>query len=210
MAPSHPRILRVGVTGGIGSGKSAVCRALQRRGFTVLSADLLARDISDTNPRIRRQLTRLLGPEAYTSSGALNRPYVARAIFSHRRLQRAVNAIVHPAVRREVLRRISQAARRGARIVVVEAALIYEAGLDRDLDLVVVVDAHRRARISRVMKRDGVPAAEVLRRMRSQMDVRAKRRRADVILRNTGGPAELRASVRTLAMLLSTFAGIRS
>lgn len=199
---SSGNLRTVGVTGGIGSGKSTVCRILEAEGFPVLFADRMAIEIEENNPAIIRRMKKLLGVEAYTTSGTLDRPYVAKKIFSSKRLQKSVEEAVHPAVFRDLRRRIRQFRIRGAKHVVIEAALIFESGMDKLLDLVVVVDADEYIRISRVMKRDGVSREEVRGRMSAQWPMERKIRLADIVIGNNGSKEELLHKVQLLKTIL--------
>ena len=96
--------LAIGVTGGIGSGKTEVCRIFGRLGVPILSADAIAKEISNYDPRVKELLKRLLGPRAYTSDGVLDRSFVASRVFTNKAVQRKVNAIIHPRVEEEVER----------------------------------------------------------------------------------------------------------
>jgi dephospho-CoA kinase len=190
-------IARLGVTGGIGSGKSTVCALFAQLGVTVYSADDIAREIVDSQPHVRTAIIQLLGPESYQTDGTLHRPYVASRIFARPSLQRRLNAIVHPEVERELDRRIRQYNGR-IPFVMVEAALIYEAGLDRMLDAVIVVDASESVRIRRVVARDHLKAEEVRRRMNVQWSQQKKIQRADYLIRNNGSLVELATNVKFL------------
>ena len=183
------------MTGGIGSGKSTVCRILQQHGIPIISADEIAKEITDSQPSVRKKITALLGPQAYDERGRLNSPFVASRLFGHRRIQRAVNAIVHPHVLREIRRRIRVREHARRRAVVVEAALIYEARLDKFLDLVIVVDANQNRSIVRIRRRDGLSVADVRRRMASQWSNKRKRDKADILIRNNGTIADLRRTI---------------
>jgi len=160
----------------------------------VYYADEIARELSDSNQSIRKAIIRLLGEKAYFPDGTLNRPYVASLVFSKRHLQRQLNAIVHPHVKQELERRVAQY---GGRLpfVLIEAALIYEAGLETMLDAVVVVDAEPEVRIRRVVERDRVRPEEVHRRMKAQWSQQEKLRRADYIISNNGSLQELETAV---------------
>ncbi len=192
------RLITIGVTGGIGSGKTEVCRIFETLGVPMLSADTIAKEISNYDPRVRQLLVELLGTQAYTSDGVLDRAYVASRFFSNKNIQRKVNAIIHPRVEEEIKRRFSTMEREGTRIGIVEAALIYEAGLDRLLDAVVVVDASEEIKIDRIVKRDGSSRTSVLDRMKAQMDPSAKLKRADYIIHNEGTIEELEQKIRFL------------
>lgn len=196
--PGKRKFIAIGVTGGIGSGKTEVCRMFERLGIPVLSADAIAKEISNYDPRVRQLLVGLLGPEAYTSDGVLDRAYVASRVFSDKNVQKKVNAIIHPRVEEEIKRKFSEMEKTGTHIGIVEAALIYEAGLDRLLDAVVVVDASNDIRIDRVVRRDGSSRTAVQDRMNAQMDQEAKLRKADYVIRNDGTLKELEGRIEFL------------
>lgn len=199
---SSSGILKVGITGGIGSGKSLVCSYFERTGYPVLYADRIAHEITDSDERVKREIVRLLGPEAYLPNGRLNRPFVASKIFEQKPLQRKINRIVHPRVIEEINRRLDQSAKAGHHLGFVEAALIYEAGLDAILDYVVVVEADEATRIARVVQRDGVTEEQVRQRLDAQWKSSEKVKRADFILYNNGTREELMERVRFLHQLL--------
>ena len=207
MPRRRPQTLLVGVTGGIGSGKTLACSAFERAGVSVLYADDIAKRLYATNASLRREITKLLGRRAYGADGSLDRAYVASQIFSRVPLQQKINAIVHPRVRREIRRAAARLARAGNRLVIVEAALIFESGMNRVLDYVIVVDAPRAERIRRIVRRDKVSRSHAERRMRAQWDTRTKRRLADVVLDNSGSARDLRRAVKLLVTLFSRISG---
>jgi dephospho-CoA kinase len=147
---------------------------------------------------VRKKLTAVLGESAFHTDGSLNRSFIASEIFSHKSLQQKVESIIHPQVEKEIDRQMRKLAHRGDWIVVVEAALIYEAGLHKKLDAVVVVDADESKRISRVCKRDIVTENAVRSRMAAQLDVKKKLEKADYIIYNNGTTEELEFKVRFL------------
>jgi len=200
---SHANLL-VGVTGGIGSGKSTVCELFRRLGRTVIGADAVARELMEGSATLKRAVRAVLGPEAYRPDGTLDAPAVAGKIFTNAALRARLNALVHPAVIQEIHRRIAALppAQRSPYIII-EAALIYESGLDEDLDYVIVVHASEAARIARVEKRDGATRAEVVRRARAQMPAEELRKRADFVLINESEEAKLASRVAFLDRLLS-------
>jgi dephospho-CoA kinase len=199
-------ILRVGVTGGIGSGKSLVCSFFSRLGVPVLSADGIAKELMRNDASLRRALTVLLGRGAYRADGTVDRRYIAGKIFSDALLQRRVNALVHPRVEAEVEKYFVRLQRAGEKIGIVEAALIYEAGFEKHLDCVVVVDALEAKRVQRVVKRDRTTPEAVRRRMRAQLPARSKAGKADYVIRNSGSISDLKASVRFLHTVLQHIA----
>ncbi|MEX2117761.1 MAG: dephospho-CoA kinase [Bacteroidota bacterium] len=202
---SPDNLCSVGITGGIGSGKSTVCRLLEEQGYPVLSADPLAIEIEETDPVVITRIKALLGSEAYDSKGSLNRSYVAGRIFSSRGLQKSIEAVVHPAVFRELRRRAADLSKAGEPLVVIEAALIFESGMHEALDFVVVVDAEEVIRIARVMDRDGISAAEVRKRMTAQWPMERKIRLADFVIGNNGSREELQQRVQLLTTMIDQF-----
>jgi len=200
------RIMKVGVTGGIGSGKSEVCRIFERLGVPVLYADTIAKELSASDPLVKKAIVALLGPEAYTPQGEFNRAYVASKLFSSKSVQKKINAIVHPRVEEEIEKRITGLETGEATVVLVEAALIFEAGLDKRLDAVVVVDAEEETRITRIVQRDGATRESILERMNAQLSPAAKLRKADYIIYNNGTLEELEANVMFLYSVFQSIA----
>jgi dephospho-CoA kinase len=196
-------MIRLGVTGGIGSGKSLVCSLFASLGVPVLSADDIAKDIMRNDDDVRRELLRLLGDAAFNPDGSLDRRYIASRIFSDRSLQRKLNAAVHPRVENELDRRLAELEAGGARAAIVEAALIYEAGYDRSLDAVIVVDADKRERLRRIVVRDKASPSDVLKRMNAQWPAARKLAKADYVVRNDGSMEDLERNVRFLHTLFS-------
>ena len=193
----------LGVTGGIGSGKSAfVDRLGARDRVRVVLADDVAKRLMAEDPDVRRCLVERFGAEVYRPDGSLDRAAVAARVFADDAELAALNAIVHPSVRRALLDEIARAEADGVRLLVYEAALVFETEADRVLDRVVVVDAPVETRIARVMARDGVTREAVVARMRHQIDPEAARARADFVVENSGDLDALYAEVDRLAAAL--------
>jgi dephospho-CoA kinase len=194
-------MLRIGVTGGIGSGKSEVCRLFERELVPVLYADLIANELSESDPDLRDSIKKLLGYPAYKADGTMDRSYVASRVFSNKSIRKKINTLIHPKVDAELDRRFLELERRGTSHAIVEAALIYEAGLDKKLDAVVVVEADKETRIGRVVQRDGSTREAVLDRMKAQLDTKQKIRKADYVVYNNGSTAELEEKVKLLNVI---------
>lgn len=177
-----------------------------RLGIPVLSADEIAKRLLHSDPSLRRKLTMLLGSDTYSPNGSLNRAYVASRIFSEASLQQSVNRLVHPRVESILEKEFRRLRKKGKKSAIVEAALIYEAGYDADLDLIIVVDAPQNQRIERVRRRDGSRAVDVRKRMRAQWPVQEKLKKADYVIRNAGSKRRLQQSVRFLAGVIHTIA----
>lgn len=194
-------ILTIGVTGGIGSGKTTVCKIFEELGAKVIYADELAKNLMTNDENLKRKIIKIFGNEAYIG-GKLNRKFIADAIFTDEKKKKELESVVHPAVIKEILSEFKKLAKnKSVNFVIVEAALIFESGFDNELDYVIVVDADEETKIKRVMERDKCSREEVLKRMRSQMDVRKKRELADILLQNDGDIEELRNKVKFLYSL---------
>ena len=186
----------VGVTGGIGSGKSSACLCFGRLGRTVISADLIARELTETNEEVRRAIIRDFGGAMYDQAGKLERSALGRIVFADPGKLRRLNAIVHPLVfssLEETLDRLAPPA--ALPYVVVEAALIFESGMEKNLDSTVAVSAPEDVRIARVLARNTLTREEIIARMRSQLNPESVARRADFVIENTGTEQDLEIRV---------------
>ena len=176
----------LGITGGIGSGKTAACDRLAELGARVVYADLVARHVMEHHDRLRAELVAAFGQETYDADGHLNRKALAAAVFGDPERVKRLNGIVHPRVRDAFFREKRRAEEAGAPIFVYEAALLFESGADQHLGTVAVVDAPLETRIERAMQRDGATRDAVLARIKHQLDPATARARADVVLDNGG------------------------
>jgi dephospho-CoA kinase len=194
-------MLLVGLTGGIGSGKSTVAGMLRARGAVVLSADAFARDaVAAGTPGFARAVA-LFGPEVVTPDGELDRGEVARRVFADDELRAALERIVHPEVRRLTAEGVAREAG-SDRVVVVDSPLLIETGAHRDFPLVVVVSASAPTQIERLVAR-GMDEADARARMAAQMPLEERAAAADILLDNEGTEAELESQVDRLWAALS-------
>ena len=187
----------LGITGGIGSGKSTVCQLLEKLGVPVFYADAEAKRLMVEDPEARAEIRAAFGPDSYTPDGHLNRAYLAGRVFGDAEQLARLNAIVHPRVYRAFEKVKGEAAQAGIPLLAKEAALIFESGGDRFLDAVLVVDAPLEVRVARVVARDDVTPAQVHARMQHQLPSETLRQRADYVLENTGGPDDLCRTVES-------------
>ena len=185
-ASEDQKCLRVGITGGIGSGKSTVARMFAALGVPVYDADYWARWLIQNDPSLRAGIVALLGPQAYDASGAYDRAYVAGIVFHDKEKLAGLNALVHPAVERHGRKWHEEQCHTGVPYTLKEAALMIESGSYRHLDALIVVTAPEPLRIQRVMQRDGVPAEAVQARIRNQMPEAEKAALADFVIVNDG------------------------
>lgn len=188
----------LGVTGGIGSGKTTVCRMLEELGARVFYADEEGKRLLVEDPDARREIVDAFGDESYLPDGTLNRAFLAQEVFGETESVGQINAIVHPRVFRRFEEAVARARADAVPLMVKEAALIFEAGGDRFLDAVAVVDAPKEERIQRVVSRDDVSAEAVEARIGHQLPPDELRRRADYIIDNSGSLEETRRQVETL------------
>lgn len=172
----------IGLTGGIGCGKSYVAEIFRHLGVPVYEADAEARNLQDTDPELKAAIRKIFGDAIYGSDGCLDRKEVARRVFSDNVLLEKLNAVVHPAVAGHFSRWCEQQS--GAAYVIKEAAILFESGSYLQADGVIVVTAPQELRIARVMARDHTDRESVLRRMQAQWPEEEKIRRADFVIVN--------------------------
>ena len=173
----------IGVTGSIGSGKSVVARLLQLMGVPVYDCDSKAKQLMCINEGVHKALVETVGEAVYNGDGTLNRAYLSSYMFGHPERVTSVNAIVHPAVRAD-FRQWAQQSK--CPIVAVESAILYEAGMENDVDAVWLVQASEALRLQRAMLRDGTDETAIKRRMQSQMSEEELMYRANSIVYNDG------------------------
>jgi dephospho-CoA kinase len=189
--------LRLGLTGNIGSGKSTAARLLVARGAALVDADELAREAAG-DPEVLARIAAELGPEL-VEDGRLDRAATAARVFGDEAARQALNAIVHPWVRRrsdEEVRALLE--RAPPPVILLDIPLLFENGLERGLDGVIVVAADLPARVARVAARSGLREDEVRARDAAQMPLAEKARRADYLLDNSGSPEALGAQIDAL------------
>jgi dephospho-CoA kinase len=176
-------MLRVGLTGGIGSGKTTVAAIFEVLGIPVSFADREARRVMNEDPELRQQIITRFGPQAYSDDGTLNRSWMAAQVFNNPEKLMILNSLVHPATIREG-ERWMQAQMARAPYAIREAALIFETRAAGHLDFIIGVYAPATVRIHRTMQRDGLTREEVRQRMRNQIDEEIKMRLCDAVVMN--------------------------
>lgn len=173
---------KIGITGGIGSGKSTVCALFREHGVAVYDSDAEAKRLMAESADLRRRLIEAFGEECYNAEG-LDRKYLASKVFGDNEALQRLNAIVHPAVREDFR---AWAERQRGSYVVLESAILFEAGFENEVDATLAVMAPLEERVRRTMERDGVEREQVMERIKHQMsddDLHARANRTLVNLR---------------------------
>ncbi len=173
----------VGITGGIGSGKTTVCKIFEALGVPVYYSDERAKWLLNNDDNVKSKVVALLGNNAYIN-GTLNRSFIAEKVFANKSLLEQYNEIVHPAVAEDTLNWTTQ--HLDEPYVLKEAALLVETGSYLNLDKLIVVTAPENIRIARVMQRDRLTQAEVTARIKNQMPESEKVKLADYVIINDG------------------------
>ena len=191
----------IGLTGGIGSGKSTVARLFAERGVPVIDADELAREATRPGAPALTEIG-AVWPDVVGSDGALDRRLLGAYVFGDPAARARLEAILHPRIVALCDARARALARAGHRVALYEAALLVETGRYRDLDGLIVVDAPEDVRVARVIARDGLREADVRARIAAQLPMEDKRRVATHVIHNDGDLNALRARVDNLAARL--------
>lgn len=161
-------MIKIGITGGIGSGKSVVSALLRLMDIPVYDTDKHAKDLQTSSPALRQQITHILGEEAYLEDGSLNKAYIAGKIFSDKGLLAQINAVVHPAVLEDFNNWVTIQQKAGCPIVGLESAILHQARLNEHLDIVWNVEAPVETCIARACRRDNKNREQIEARIRNQ------------------------------------------
>jgi len=185
----------IGLTGSIASGKSTVSAMLREIGAPVIDADAIVHDLQRPGTPVLQAIAREFGPEVLRADGSLDRQALGRIVFADAGRRRALEAIVHPAVRAEIRRQMDLHRQAGSPAVVLDIPLLFESGWDRMVDEVWVVYVDAATQKARLIARSGLSPEEAEARIAAQMDLEEKARRADRVIDNRGTPAETRIQV---------------
>tara|TARA_R110001599_G_scaffold184627_5_gene378667 strand:- start:110781 stop:111374 length:594 start_codon:yes stop_codon:yes gene_type:complete len=197
-------MIRVGVTGGIGSGKTTLCKELERLGAFVVYADDLAKKLMVEDEELVKNIKSVFGDEAYHSDEALNREYLAQEAFEKGRVTE-LNRLVHPVLWKKVEEISAQKEREGVDVFVKEAAILLQNGRPEDLDYVVLVEADEQQRTERVVERDNSDRKKVEGRISAQQDFSTLRDLADFVVTNDESVTELKEKAGSLLKEIRKF-----
>lgn len=191
-------MLRVGLTGGIGSGKSTVSRRLAELGAVVVDADLIAREVVEPGERALEEIRARFGDEVFDEAGALDRPALGRVVFGSPEALTDLEGITHPAIWGRTAERFAAAEAQGVSVGVHDMPLLVEKQMAREYHLVVVVDTDEEVRVHRLVDARGISEDEARSRIAAQATDEQRRAVADVLLDNNGTPADLLVAVDRL------------
>lgn len=191
-------MLKIALTGGPGSGKSTVARMFRDLGAQVIDADEVAHEAVSPGRLAWEELRREFGPEYFQEDGSLDRAKLSRLVFRDAEARAKLNAIVHPQVAQEITRRLKDLEAQGVKLVMVEVPLLFEAGLAKNYDLVIVVDTGEEEQIERLTTRDDRPLQEAAGIIDAQWPLSAKKARADFVVDNRDSLEKTSGQVKKL------------
>ena len=200
-------MLVVGLTGGIGSGKSTVASMFSKRGATIIDADAYAREVVAPRSEATKEIREEFKEKVFTKEGLLDRAALGKIIFEDEKARARLEAIVHPRIASMVAARLEQLKKDGTRLVFYEAALLVEKSLHEDLDGLLVVTAPRRTQIQRVMQRDGLSEDEAVARLKAQLPLERKIELANWVVDNSGTLEETEQQVADVWRAIRHVAG---
>ena len=186
-------MILIGITGGIACGKTEVTNIFREKGAVVLSGDRIGKAVVEKNRRILKELVRTFGHEILNKKGGLNRRRLGEIAFASQKSKEKLNRMVHPYLLNELRRKIEGLGKKHHRgMVVIDAALIVEWGLQKELDYLIFVQSKREDKIKRLREMKGYSRREALDRINSQLPETTKRKLADFIIKNDKGLTELK------------------
>lgn len=181
----------IGITGGIASGKSTASTYLLEKGYPVVDADKIAKEIVEPNKPTLQQIVEYFGQEVLLENGSLNREVLGSIVFQDEKARLALNSIMHPAIRKEMLQQANQFLNEGNKIVFLDIPLLFESKLTSIVDQTVLIYVPKEIQLERLMRRNSYSEEEALSRISSQMPIDEKKELASVVMDNSGSTEEL-------------------
>ena len=191
-------IIKIAVTGGAGSGKTLVCNRLRELGLNVVSSDAIAREAVAKNAPAYNKVVNYFGKKILLGDGNLNRQMLRRIIVNDDTERLVLEKILHPEITKKMMQKVRQAQQAGDTIIVLEIPLLFELGMEENVDAVVVISADSKLRAQRLMDRDNVDRNEAKKLLKAQMPDEMKIERAHFVLTNNGSKKKLSKSVDIL------------
>lgn len=188
-------MLKVGLTGGIGSGKTTVSKILINLGLPVYNSDQRAKWLMNNDPSLKEQIIHLLGEKAYTNE-ILNKSFISDIVFHNSNILKQLNNLVHPKVAQDF--KIWLLSQSNSKIIFKEAAILIESKAYLEMDKIILITCHKNIRIKRILKRDLMDQNSILKRIDNQMSDTEKLKYADYIIKNNGNRTSLKNEVQNI------------
>ena len=185
----------IGLTGGIGSGKSTVARALNEHGYPIVDADHIAREIVEPGQPALQELAEEFGADILDADGVLDRGLLASRAFTNKDTTQRLNNITHPRINQRTQELFDEARENGAEAVIYDMPLLIDKGLHKDMDATIVVHAAEHVRLERLTTKRGLDADDVRRRINAQIDDETRKQHADILLDNNGTEEDLNKQI---------------
>lgn len=200
---NHEDVVIIGITGGIGSGKSTIANWIREKGYHVISSDEVARELMQTNIDLKNKLIANFGDDIYLENGDLNKSLLSDIIFDENKSQvKKVNQTVHPYAIEAIMNQLENLANEGNKLLFVESALMFESGMAEGYDYIVTVFTDEKNVLDRVKSRSGLSDEKTRTIMKSQLNPIEKKKLADFVIDNNGTVDELRVSFNYLFPIL--------
>jgi dephospho-CoA kinase len=189
----------IGITGGIGSGKSEVCRQLHKKGYKVIFADLKAKELYKKDKNLANMVVKAFGKDILNFQGVISLSKLRQKVFASKKNFQKINDLVHPVVIKHLMAEIKKTR---DRIILIESALVFDTAFYKYLDYVIMVYSNKKNRLDRIMMRDGAKRSEVERIMKFQLDEKQKIEKSDFIIVNNKSIQDLEGDIEFLSKVL--------
>lgn len=195
-------MLWIGLTGGIASGKSTVSRLLRARGYAVIDADQLAREVAQSGTPAHKEIVSAFGPDAVAASGELDRKKIGSVVFNDRTKLALLENILHPRIRQRALELKNELETEGREVAFYDVPLLFEKNMKDLFDRTLVVASTPESQVRRAMERDGMTEADARKRLATQLPIEEKTKLADDVIQNIGTLADLERAVDSYLLKL--------
>ena len=199
----EPHSLIIGITGGIGTGKTTVSKYLEDKGYYVINADQIAKDLLTNNNIIKEKIIKEFGANSYVNN-QYNTSYISNIVFNNTKKLSRLNQIVHPAVLNQIINLIDTAMQKNIKIIFIDIALLFELNLEEGVDYILTITAKEDIRIDRVIKRSNLPIEEIKRRINNQISVEEAVQNSDFVIENNDTIEKLYNSVDYILDIFKT------